>query len=542
MKKTIPVLLVFFMLLTLASVPALAAGGAPAWTPPEGVPVFVPECTMVLDFGALTVLEAGFAKKAEMFYSQNSYRRTVNGVTETNETRNSLYFNAKDGFALFVVKGRLHVTASESLMAEELIPTLSWGSDETLDMKLYPVVHLGNAEQTVLDPGLTVDVCLVCTVPNKVYYGDADLLMAFAGQSLVFPREGLGSYVSMGFNELDGEPAEDVTELIDEALAAYKAKQAAEQTQPTPTPTEKPAEKPHIDEISVEDARLEYDSKWGKYVLKAKIRDNYVEDETTGPASACSLSAQLLNADGDAVPVSNKLWFHEFEYGQAVWNYTDANIDQADLADVTAVRFSGYEFTFDKKDVHNIRGRFSQAPVFTMEELTGERDGGKNTQPAAIAAENVSLSFTDVLPDRVAESVIYLPTLLPGAGAWEKPVQELGSGMTYAVISFRLTNLTKNEWNLADTSDHFMVQLNFDDGFLYSTADESESIYLYADDYAVIRGSSSNGRIMAAPLAEMDVTLYLPVARAVSTQTGKPVVVSFITDFAGRQQLDFKVR
>ena len=87
-----------------------------------------------------------------------------------------------------------------------------------------------------------------------------------------------------------------------------------------------------------------------------------------------------------------------------------------------------------------------------------------------------------------------------------------------------------------------MVQLNYDDGFLYSTADESECIFLCGDDYAVLRGSSSTGQIMAPPLAEMNVTLYLPVAKAVSTGIDKPLVVSFITDFAGKQQIDVKIR
>ena len=546
MKKAICIILLLCAVFTLISVPTMAAGPASAWALPEGTPMFEPGFVMELDFGTLTVLDAGFAKKAEMFYSQNTISRSINGVKETEITRNSLYFNAKDGFALFVVKGQLHVTSNDSLMAEALVPTLNWGTAEPIDMKLYPVVHIGNVEQTVLDPGLTVDACLVCTVPNALYYGNADLLLEFAGASLAFSKSALGSYVSMGFNELDGEPTEDVTVLIDEALAAYKARQAEQQTLPPEKqeakPTEKPVEKQHLDEIIIEDARLEYDSTFDHYNLKAKLRDFFVEDEKTGPIYTCMLSAQLLDANGDATPISGSLCFHEFEFGQAVWNYSSPKINLADLDGMSAVRFSGYEFSFDKKGVHNIRGRFSKAPVFTMEELTNGTDSGTSSRPAAISVENVSVSFTDLQPERIKDSVIYLPTLLPGSGAWEKPVQELGDGLTYAVICFQITNLTKNEWKLADTSDHFMVQLNYDDGFLYSTADESECIFLCGDDYAVLRGSSSTGQIMAPPLAEMNVTLYLPVAKAVSTGTDKPLVVSFITDFAGKQQIDVKIR
>ena len=86
-----------------------------------------------------------------------------------------------------------------------------------------------------------------------------------------------------------------------------------------------------------------------------------------------------------------------------------------------------------------------------------------------------------------------------------------------------------------------LVQLRYNDGFLYSTADESECIFLCGDDYTVLRGSST-GQIMAPPLAEMSVTLYLPVAKAVSTGTNKPLMVSFIMDFSGKQQIDVKIR
>ena len=250
----------------------------------------------------------------------------------------------------------------------------------------------------------------------------------------------------MGFNELDGEPTEDVTVLIDEAMAAYKAKQAEQQAlspeMQEVKPTEKPVEKQHLDEIIIEDARLEYDTTFDNYKLNAKLRDYFVEDDETGPIYACMLSAQLLDANGDATPVSGSLCFHEFEFGQAVWNYSSPIINLADLDGISAVRFSGYEFSFDKKGVHNIRGRFSKAPVFTMEELTGDKSSDTNNRPAAISVENVSVSFTDLQPERVTDSIMYYPTLLPGSGVWEKPVQELSDGLTYAVISFQITNLS----------------------------------------------------------------------------------------------------
>jgi len=533
MKQLLSLLLVLFAVISLC-------GATAAWELPAGTPVFAPGCVMETDFGTFTVLDEGFCKKAQSIIQVSTTGSTINGVKNVVENRNIGYYTAKDGRALFAVTGILHNSSDKAIQLDTLFPMISFGAEEPFKLYGYPAVSFTDAAHSTLASGEDVEIVFAGTAPNALYFGGMDLLMDFCGGILGFERGDLGNYVSLGFTEDDGKPAGDITEMTD-----------GESPAPTSAKTEE--EPPHIDELQVEDVALELNDWSQDYSMNVKIRNlNYPELEGRYIDSV-RVKFRLLDEGGDALP-SNRLdiagngGFETLEKGQAGWagyvlsgGGTHWNIDRESVESAYSIVFDAYEIRFSADasgKPKTIKGTLSDPQVFLMDDILEGRKNDSSKKQSPIAVENVSVDFTHEQPERVKESKIYYPSL----GAWAAPIPELSDSMTYARIRFRITNLTKKEVNLADLGDHFAVQLNFNDGFLYSTADESECIYLFGNDYATLAGHTGHGDLMAPPLVEMDVTLYLPVAKVVATQTDKPLVISFLTDYNGKQQIDVPIR
>ncbi|MBR1566690.1 MAG: hypothetical protein IJ649_08000 [Oscillospiraceae bacterium] len=531
MKRMLSILLVLCAVISLC-------GAIAAWELPAGTPVFAPGCVMKTDFGTFTVLDAGFCKKAQSIIQVSSTGSTINGVSQVTENRNIGYYTAKDGRALFAVTGVLHNSTDTAVTLNTLFPMVSFGTAEPLKLYGYPAVPFGTSEYSFLAPGADVEIVFAGTAPNAVYFGGMDLMMDFCGGTLGFDRGDLGNYVSMGFTEDDGKPAGDITEMTDGEA-------------PAPAKTEE--EPPHIDELRVEDVALALNDWSQNYSMTVKIRNLNYPNYDGRTIDSIRVKFRFLDESGDALP-SNRLdiggngGFETLEKGQAGWagyvlsgSGTYWSVDRDAVESAYSIVFDAYEIRFSADASgknKTIKGTLSDPQVFLMDNILESRKNDPSKKQSPIAVENVSIDFTREQPERLKESKVYYPTL----GAWAAPVPELPDSMTYARINFRITNLTKKEVNLADLGDHFAVQLNFDDGFLYSTADESECIYLFGDDYATLAGNTGRGELMAPPLAEMDVTLYLPVAKVVATQTDKSLVVSFLTDYTGKQQIDVPIR
>ena len=153
----------------------------------------------------------------------------------------------------------------------------------------------------------------------------------------------------------------------------------------------------------------------------------------------------------------------------------------------------------------------------------------------AVKIENVQVGFSDQLSGAVTSSSAYT---IRG----DKDKFVLSDSETYAVIQFSVTNLTKEEIKIADIRDNFMVELNFNNGFIYSTNSEGYCFFTSGKDTAIVSRSSSTGKLTAAPLVKVDVTLFLPCAKIVQTEVDKPLIVTFLSTYAGRESFDFLIR
>ena len=370
MKKMISSLLVLVMLLALCPV-ALAAD----WTLPAETPMFKPDCVMELDFGTFTVLDAGFAKKAEMFFSVNKFTRTINGVTESHEDHGPMYYTAQDGFALFAVKGQLNNTSGTALNIDDLAPTLKGGTGDAIRMTVYSVVQIGAPEQKVLEPGTAVDVCLACPVPGALYFGSGNLHMEFAGSSLGFERSELNSYASMGFTELS-QPVEDVTQLMNGSPIGWLNGHANEEGVQV-------AKQPHVDEVCAEDISLEYDSKKDQYQVHVKLRNltgyPLIHDKLPNGVGS---RLQFLDSNGDVLPdgdinVGTTSSYSNLSVGQAGWDNSYKYVGKETIDKAESIRISSYSFWYSQINSdgssQTVDGTFTEPFVIALSDILPER-------------------------------------------------------------------------------------------------------------------------------------------------------------------------
>ena len=366
MKKFLVFLLVVSTVFTL-SPGAFAAD----WILQEGTPMFEPGCVMNLNFGTLTVLDAGFAKKAEMFFSVNSFTRIINGVAEFREEHGPIYYTAKDGFTLFVIKGQLHNTSDAFLTMEELTPELKWRASDEIKMTVYSVVHIGDAKQNVLDPGMTTDVCLVCPVPGALYFGSNDLQMDFAGASLGFPKTTLKSYVSMGFSEMS-QPVEDITLLTEESTIAWINGKANEEGAIV-------AKQPHIDEVRAEDVSLEYDIKRDEYLVHVKLRNltgyPLIHDKLP---NGLYVRLQFLDSSGDVllhgdIEVGSTSSYSDLAIGKAGWDNSRTYVSKKLVDNAVQIEIASYSYEYiainNDGTTQSVNGIFTDPFVISISDI-----------------------------------------------------------------------------------------------------------------------------------------------------------------------------
>ena len=540
MKRNLMFLLVICLL--LSSIMFSPAAFAEGWSLPEGTPMFGPGCVMKLDFGTFTVLDAGFAKKVELAYTISSWTKTKNGVTEEHNDVNEYYHTAEDGTAFFVTKGVLQNTSGETFSTKNIHPEICFGDGEPFSLDAFPAAQMigdGTLSPGLvmdLEPGMSINVDFACTVPAEHYHSDADILFSFAGTDLGFQRSGLQSYVSMGFEEGDGELTKDVTLLIDEAKAAAEQK-------------EKAAEAPHIDEVSVEGVSLTYDEKRNCYVISAKVRNNGYPTLTDWPTvSSVSVRFRFLDSAGDGIlsncdSINNMNTLPGLASGEAAWagGFT---IDVGVVDTAESIIFDSYSVLLrsDSKDyAQSIQGTISNPPVFKLDDIIpGRADAKKLAESDAVAVDNVTVDFADFLPPAVMASTAY-------RGGIDKFHYTLTDSETYAVIRFAVTNMTTKEITLADIGGDFFIELNFNDGFIYSTKGSKACVLQSGNEIAVMEWTGSKSSrigdaIVLPPLVTYDVVAYIPCAKLVATMTDKPLLVSFHTTQTGDKQLDVKVR
>lgn len=153
----------------------------------------------------------------------------------------------------------------------------------------------------------------------------------------------------------------------------------------------------------------------------------------------------------------------------------------------------------------------------------------------AATIENVSVEYTGDLPKSIKASSTYSV-----CGFKEEFV--LNDSQVYALIHFTVTNLTGQEMKVTDIHDDFLVELVYDDQYVYSPDADAWCFFQSGSQTAVVQDNASIGKLTLAPLVTKDVAVYIPCAKELSTDQEKNLSVIFSLNYSGYESLEFVIR
>lgn len=153
----------------------------------------------------------------------------------------------------------------------------------------------------------------------------------------------------------------------------------------------------------------------------------------------------------------------------------------------------------------------------------------------AVTIENVSVSYLDELPKSIKSSSTYSI-----CGFKEDFI--LNDSQVYAEIHFTVSNKTSEEIKIADIHDNFLVELIYDNHFVYSSDTNSWCFFKAGSQTAVVSDTASVGSVTLAPLTTKEVVVYMPCAREVSTELDKYLIVVFTSNYSGYENYEFVIR
>ena len=153
----------------------------------------------------------------------------------------------------------------------------------------------------------------------------------------------------------------------------------------------------------------------------------------------------------------------------------------------------------------------------------------------AVTVQDVSVEYIDQLPQSIKSTTTYST-----CGFKEELV--LNESQVYAVIRFRITNKADKEMEIADIHDDFLVELVYDNRYVYSPDTGAWCFFQAGAQTAVVSDNASIGKVKLSPLSDADVTAYIPCAKEVSTETDKYLSVVFSSCYSGYESLEFIIR
>lgn len=245
MKKAVSLILALAVCLSLCACGGSAGteqGGGAAAPISRNVEMYAPMVTMKTDFGEVTVLDAAFCGKAQLFYTVSTYRHksTVNGKTteSSSETIHPGYFSARDGKILFALRTMMTNTSGADIDLFNLQVTAQFQKDEPVYFSKGGNVQVSDPAYKTLAAGDSAEIILAAWVPVEQYMAADSCLLEIGGAKLGFDYDSIAVYSSMGYQEGDNTPT-----TIDAVLQMMES--GAVPT--TEAPTEPPETEPEIE-------------------------------------------------------------------------------------------------------------------------------------------------------------------------------------------------------------------------------------------------------------------------------------------------------
>ena len=211
---------------------------------PENIQMYVPGTTIETDFGCVTILDAAFTTKAQIYYTKSVSRRktTVNGKTteSTTETIRPGYLSNMQNKMVFALKTVMTNTTGEDIELQKLTPRAAFGNYDPIYFTKGGNLSISDEAYTILPPGGSSEIILAGLLPVEQYLLNRECLFEISGASLGFSFDSINVYNALGCQEGDNVPVA-IEDVIVSALNAPAPTQTVKETEATePEETEPP--------------------------------------------------------------------------------------------------------------------------------------------------------------------------------------------------------------------------------------------------------------------------------------------------------------
>lgn len=316
-----------------------SSGQAAAAELPKNVQMYVPGTTIETDFGSVTVMDAAFTAKAQIYYTKSSVstKSTVNGQTTESyeETIHPGYISTMDNKIVFALKTVMTNTTSEDIEIQKLSAKATFVENSPVYFSKGGNFHISDEAYKTLPAGSSSEIVLAALVPVDQYLLAEECLFEISGAQLGFSYDSINIYNALGFQEGD-----NTTVTIDEVIVAAQSgvSHSAAETEAATEPEE------------TEPALQTFPGTYQKDG-SAAAEGRSVKIENVSIGFLDQLPSHILNDRGTSYYIDD-LTLNESQVYSVInftaTNLTTENIDLADIHDDFLVQLtygSGYQYS-----------------------------------------------------------------------------------------------------------------------------------------------------------------------------------------------------
>lgn len=291
--------------------------------------------------------------------------------------------------------------------------------------------------------------------------------------------------------------------------------------------------KPDAEEVDAKLAAEDFELteiKDGEINFKVKIRN--ISDSELG-AREMGFNVQVLDENGDILYDQLCGLTSDLEAGQAIWAGIFRTKETKCAAKAKAICFSSSPHAEQLKE----KVVFQLADYGMTEANTVVENEAEKTNDDAVTIENVSVSFVDKLPSKVTSNSSY-------KNSYSSDLEPI-DGQVFAEVKFKVTNNIKEDIKIMDIHDNFMVELNYDNGFVFSTDSDVPCVFMTGKGVGFQKkhsSTSSGASFSVSPLSSKEFTVYFLCNSVVSTETDKSLMVRFYCKYPNYETHDFVIR
>ena len=208
---------------------------------PKNIQMYVPGTTIETDFGSVTVMDAAFTTKAQIYYtkSSRSSKTTINGKTTESydETIHPGYISNMDNKMVFALKTVITNNTSEDIEIQKLSAKATFVEGSSVYFSKGGNFHISDEAYKILPAGGSSEIVLAALLPVDQYLLADGCLLEIGGAELGFSYDSINVYNTLGFQEGDNTTV-TIDEVIVSAQNAATSTHTVKETEAATEPVE----------------------------------------------------------------------------------------------------------------------------------------------------------------------------------------------------------------------------------------------------------------------------------------------------------------